>query len=130
MLFNKQLIGSYTAKGGFENELDVCVKLLNYKSDLEAQQWLYYMGYDYTKIQSLRAIQIPPTLSKKRAAELGITNDKFDETKRFKKADIQLRVEILLDNVLMTENLSLKKANKSSGFNQIDKRPVSTYQDI
>lgn len=28
------------------------------------------------------------------------------------------------------ENLSLKKADKSAGFNQIDKRPVFTYQRI
>jgi len=35
-----------------------------------------------------------------------------------------------MDEVLYRENLSLKKANKSANFNQIDKRPVDTYKEM
>ena len=49
------------------------------------------------------------------------------------KADIQIRVLIQIDNTLHVENISLKslkKANKTAGFNQVDKRAVLTYQKV
>ena len=60
---------------------------------------------------------------------LGVTKKKYEETIKYKKADIQVRVEILIDNVLHVENISLKKANKSAGFNQVDKRAVFNLQN-
>ncbi|MBF0412235.1 MAG: type II restriction endonuclease [Desulfamplus sp.] len=127
---NKREIGSMTAKGGFINESDICKKFLNYKKDNEAQVWLEIMGYIPQKIQRIFAIQIPVRINIQKAIELGISQDKYEETIKYKKADIQVRVEIIIDNVLHIENISLKKANRSAGFNQVDKRPVKTYQDI
>lgn len=124
----KQIKGSETAKGGFENEDDILLKFNNYKSDIEAQKWLEIIGYDYKKIKSLKVIAIPPRISKAKAIEFGATPEKVDDTIKFKKADIQIQLDITVDGVLYRENLSLKKANKGANFNQIDKRPVGTYQ--
>ena len=55
-------------------------------------------------------------------------SDLYQEASQHKKADLQLRIEIEIDGVIFTENLSLKKANKKAGFNQIDKRSVDSYQ--
>ena len=49
----RQMVGSYTARGGFENENDIVEKLNQYKTDNEAQLWLKIMGYDYLKIQQI-----------------------------------------------------------------------------
>lgn len=125
-----QQLGSMTAKGGFLNESDICDKFLHYQNDLEAQLWLNIMGYDYRKINLLTAIQIPVRINKEKALNLGITEDKYDETIKYKKADIQIKIKIIVDDVLYVENMSLKKSNKNAGFNQIDKRPVQTYQSI
>ena len=127
---DKQLIGSLTAKGGFLNEADICNKFSNYMTDIHAQKWLSVMGYDYTKIDKLIAVGIPPRIAKSKAYELGITDEKFEETSRFKKADLQIKIEIVFEGALYVENISLKKANKSAGFNQVDKRPVSTYRSF
>lgn len=127
---NRQEIGSMTARGGFLNEKNICKKFLNWKKDTEAQKWLKIMGYDYKKIDGLKAIHIPTRISLETAIELGITKEKYDETIRFKKADIQIRLEILIENTLYTENLSLKKANRNAAFNQVDKRPVDAYKEM
>ena len=49
---------------------------------------------------------------------------------RFKKADAQLRIFIKLGDILRIENLSLKKANSDADYNQVDKRWVSSYQEM
>jgi hypothetical protein len=129
MIMNhKQEIGSYTAKGGFENEKDIVYKFNTYQSDNEAQLWLYVMGYDYSKIDNIRAIQIPPRINRETALSLGVTPEKYEETIVFKKADIQIRLEIVMDDIYYTENISLKKADSDAGYNQIDKRTVDKYQ--
>ncbi len=127
---NKKEIGSMTAKGGFLNETDICNKFINFQTDSEAQSWLALMGYDFEKIQTLTSCQIPVRINIERALSLGVSQEKYDESIKFKKADIQLRVEIVVDDILHVENISLKKANKSAGFNQVDKRSVKTYQKI
>jgi len=124
----KSQIGSLTAKGGFLNEADICQKIINFKEDYEAKQWLEIMGYDSAKIDSIEAIQIPVRINKKKAIGLGVTEEKYEETIRYKKADVQVRIEIVIDDVVYVENISLKKANRTAGFNQVDKRPVSTYR--
>lgn len=126
---NKQEIGSMTAKGGFINETDICNKFVDYKNDNEAKTWLSIMGYNPNKIQKIFAIQIPVRINLEKAISLGVSQEKYDETIKFKKADIQVRVEIIIDDILHVENISLKKANKSAGFNQVDKRPVLTYKE-
>lgn len=127
---NRQELGSKTAKGGFENEFDVCDKFSNFQNDKDAQSWLKIMGYQYDKIQKISVSQIPVRINLDKAISLGVSHAKYNETIKFKKADIQVRVEIVLDDILYVENISLKKSNKSAGFNQIDKRPVDTYQKI
>ena len=127
---NKQEIGSMTAKGGFINEADICNKFLNFQKDSEAKAWLTIMGYNPKKVQKIFAEQIPVRINLDKAISYGVSKEKYDETIKFKKADIQVRVEILIDNILHVENISLKKAKESAGKNQVDKRPVSTYQKI
>jgi hypothetical protein len=127
---NKKEIGSMTAKGGFLNEKTICEKFENWSNDIDAKEWLKIMGYNPLKIQRLKAISIPPKISKQIAENLGIAREKYDEEIRYKKADIQIRVEILIGNALCVENISLKKANKDAGFNQVDKRPVDTYRSM
>jgi hypothetical protein len=127
---NKQEIGSMTAKGGFKNEDDICKKFINYTNDKEAKLWLQIMGYDHKKIQQLSAVQIPVRINFDKAVALGVLEEKYDESIKFKKADMQLKIEIIIDDITHIENISLKKANAPTGKNQIDKRPVETYQKI
>ncbi len=129
-MISRQIIGSMTAKGGFLNEKDMCHKFLNYRKDQNAQSWLEIMGYNVKKIKSLTAVQIPPRIRKEKVAELGVTTKKHQETIKYKKADIQIGLHITTEDAIYLENLSLKKANASAGFNQIDKRPVDTYQNM
>lgn len=131
MIFNrKQQIGSKTAKGGFTNEYEVAEKFENFLMDKQAQIWLEYMGYDYKKIKNLVAVHIPTRLNRKKMALFKITAEQFDFTQRFKKADVQIQLTIMIDNILYVENISLKKADFKSNFNQIDKRAVRTYQEM
>lgn len=127
---NRKEVGSMTAKGGFRNEVDICNKFLNFKNDYDARLWLKIMGYNPEKIQKIEANQIPVKISFKSAANLGVSSEKYEESIKFKKADIQVRVKIVIENIIHIENISLKKANKTAGFNQVDKRSVLTYQKI
>ena len=121
-------IGSMTARGGFINESDICKKFINFRDDEDARIWLSVMGYEAENIQQIEATHIPVRINKESALRLGVSEEAYEETLKFKKADIQVRVSIMIDNVLHVENISLKKSNTSAGFNQVDKRPVSTYQ--
>ena len=125
-----QILGSQTAKGGFQNEEDIADKFKNYKVDNEAKQWLSIMGYEWSKIVSLNVFTIPVRISKEKAVQFGASHDKINETIKFKKADVQVQIEITVDNIIYRENLSLKKANKGANFNQVDKRKVKTYQNM
>lgn len=127
---HRQEVGSYTAKGGFKNEENITLKFNNYKEDFEAQSWLKLMGYNFKKIQNLKATQIPPRINKNSALNLGVTEKNYEETIFFKKADIQLKLEIIIDEIYHIENISLKKANQNAGYNQVDKRPVDKYKSF
>lgn len=127
-------IGSQTAKGGFANEKVICNKFNNWEKDNEAQQWLKIMGYNVKQISSVEAIHIPTRLKKTDMERFGLRED-FEELMRFKKADAQVRIKIVIGKIVKIENLSLKrvtiKKNKStSGFNQVDKRWVDSYQQL
>lgn len=126
----KQLIGSQTAKGGFTNEHDIVKKFNQFKTDNEAQLWLSIMGYDVNQISKITAIQVPTRLNQTKVQNLGISLKYFDFTQKFKKADIQVQLIIIISNIIYRENISLKKANESANFNQIDKRSVDTYQSM
>lgn len=126
----KQQLGSITAKGGFENETSVVDNFNNYQIDQDVQYWLSLMGYSHQTIQTLQAIQIPTRLNKKNMANFGISQEQFEFTQKYKKADIQIQLTIMVDDVVYRENISLKKADLSANFNQIDKRAVNTYQEM
>lgn len=74
----KGTIGSYTAKGGFENEQDVVIKFNNYRNDKDAQCWLKIMGYDFKRIELLTAVQIPPRINRVTALSLGVREDNLE----------------------------------------------------
>lgn len=124
---SNQQIGSYTAKSGFANEKAINQKFNNWREDTEAQQWLEIMGYPLDKIVHLEARQIPPRISKKKLSAFGVKADAMDATQRFKKADLQVRLQLSVDDLVYVENLSLKRSKRSSRFNQIGKRPIDTY---
>jgi hypothetical protein len=120
--------GSLTAKGGFASEHIIADKFSNWKKDMEAKKWLKILGYDLNFIKKVDAIQIPPRLSHSLAKQLGLEKE---EDKEFKKADIQIQVTIFLNKgIIKRENISIKKANKGTNYNQVDKRKVDTYQRI
>jgi hypothetical protein len=127
-MYDRRIIGSMTAKGGFANEKTISAKFRNWKNDDDAKRWLRIMGYDPSKISKIEAINIPPRISREFAAQLGISEAKYDEEIKYKKADIQIRLMIVMNGTLFVENISLKKANKSAGYNQVDKRPVDAYK--
>jgi R.HinP1I restriction endonuclease len=125
---SRQEVGSYTAKGGFQNEFDIVNKFNDFKEDNEAKLWLRIMGYDWVNIHFLKAKQIPPRINRVAALELGVAEEKIAESVAFKKSDIQVRLEICIDGIYHIENISLKKADVSAGYNQVDKRKIGTYQ--
>lgn len=100
-------IGSATAKGGFENEKEVAKKFNDWRNDKQSQLWLKIMGYNVNKLDSVEAVLI-----------------------HHQKADIQLKITIVIGKLIKVENLSLKKANSNAGFNQVDKRWVDSYQEM
>lgn len=127
-------LGSQTAKGGFANEKAICAKFNNWHHDNEAKQWLRIMGYNIRYIDSVEAIHIPTRLKRADLDRFGLRED-FEELMRFKKADAQIRIKIIIGDIVKVENLSLKKVTvrqgrPTSGYNQVDKRWVDTYQQI
>ncbi|HHE38737.1 MAG TPA: type II restriction endonuclease [Candidatus Cloacimonetes bacterium] len=127
---NKTELGSKTAKGGFANEKDICIKFNDWKKDGEAKEWLEIMGYDISKLNSVKAIQIPTRIKKIDFNKFGVNEEEYEQFIRFKKADAQISIIIKIGNILKIENLSLKKANKNADYNQIDKRSISNYQEM
>lgn len=100
--------GSATAKGGFENENDVVEKFNNWKSDLDAQEWLTVMEYRLEEIEKVEAVKITGSY----------------------KTDVQVKIKIYLKNAISAENLSIKLVSNPTGFNQIDKRWVDKYIEL
>ncbi|MDW8096151.1 MAG: hypothetical protein RMI51_05055 [Aquificaceae bacterium] len=127
---NKRLLGSIAAKGGFASERLIADKFNRYRIDKEAQYWLRCMGYDPEEIKDLYAHVIPTRISEKKAILYGVSLDKLKEELRYKKSDVQLRVELLYHNTYFVENISVKKANSDADYNQVDKRKVSEYREM
>lgn len=123
-------LGSETAKGGFKNEKDIVNIFNDWKNNSVAQRWLQEMGYTIDKIKSVQAIQIPTRIKRSDLQLYNLTEAEYETHTRFKKADAQIRLQISLLNITKIENISIKKANSNSDFNQIDKRPVDTYQEM
>lgn len=126
----RRRIGSSTAKGGFKNEKHICKKFNNWKTDADVKEWLKIMNYDYKLIDSISATQIPTMIKKSDIKKYNITEEEYEKFVRFKKADAQIKLIIKIGDIVKFEYLSLKKANNTADFNQIDKRTVDSYQEM
>lgn len=102
---DKKELGSRTAKDGFKNETAIAAKFNDWKSDVEAQQWLAFMGYKLSEIQLV-------TASKPHG----------------EKADVLVRIKTRSSE--KNEGISIKLVTTKNGFNQIDKRWLNTYARI
>ena len=103
-----KVTGSYTAKGGFENENKIVAKFNNWKTDQEAQSWLVIMGYVIKEIESIKAVKL---------------------SNRY-KTDVQVQITIYMKKAISAENLSIKLVSNPAGFNQIDKRWIKKYAEM
>jgi len=101
------LLGSMTAKKGFDNEKDIAEKFDNWQNDKEAILWLQIMNYNIYEIEFVRAVVITGH-----------------------KADINVQIMIKLRQAVDVENLQVKLVSNKKGFNQIDKRWVKNYIDL
>lgn len=99
--------GSKTAKDGFKNEKDVAEKFNNWRNDTDAQAWLKIMGYKISEIETVTAIVISGY-----------------------KADINVQIQIKLKSAVDTENIQVKLVSNKKGFNQVDKRGLTHYQEL
>lgn len=120
--------GSEIAKSGFKNEHIIVEKFNKYKEDIDAQNWLKFLEYDIDKIESLEAFQIPA--NSKIEDSILLPLDGVIGNLRYKKADAQVQLRIIMNDTLYFENFSIKKTSKKSNFGQIDKRKVETYSDM
>ena len=101
-------LGSRTAKGGFANEEKIKDKFNDWKRDKEAQDWLKTMGYKISEINKVLAIN----LSNKH------------------KADVQVQIFLVMkSNEIKLENISIKRSENKSGYNQIDRTKVDNYKE-
>jgi hypothetical protein len=94
--------GSQTAKQGFKNEDEIRDKFNNWKTDQDAQSWLLVMGYKAADIEYVAAAK-----------------------PHGEKADVEVRIRTKAGE--KTEGISIKLVSSPTGFNQIDKRWLSTY---
>lgn len=100
--------GSETAKNGFKNEKDVANKFNSWKTDIDAQNWLIVMGYQFDDIEKVEAVTI------------GTGH----------KTDVQVLVFILTKDAVDVQNISIKLVSNLKGFNQIDKRWIKKYKEL
>ena len=123
--------GSKAAKGGFDNEIEVCRKFNNWQKDTEAQDWLTIMGFRLDKIDSVTAVNVPVSIRKDDLPTYNVGVDEYENMK-YKKADVQVQVRVIIsiNGTLRVENISVKKVSSGDGFNQVDKRTVESYQKM
>lgn len=99
--------GSKIAKNGFQNERDIAEKFNNWENDSEAQEWLIIMNYKLEEIEYVRADVINGY-----------------------KADLNVKVQIKLKNIIDVENIQVKLVSNKKGFNQVDKRWLKKYDEL
>lgn len=89
------------------NEKDIANKFINWKSDIEAQEWLKTMGYDLDEIEYVNA-----------------------EILHGYKTNVQVQITIKLKKIIDVQNLQVKLVSNKKGYNQIDKRWIRNYQEM
>ena len=99
--------GSKTARDGFRNEYEIRDKFNNWQSDTVAQEWLTIMGYVLQEIESVNATVLHGY-----------------------KSDVNVQIQVRLKRALDVENIQVKLVSSSAGFNQVDKRWLSRYQEM
>lgn len=67
------------------------------------------MGYEVDKIKEIKADHIPIRISKEKVLNLGISPAKYKETIKYKKADIQVRLEIIIDDILPIDKVTMQR---------------------
>ena len=103
-----QLLGSKTARAGFSNEKDIRDKFNNWKTDLDAQDWLNSLGHQTKNIKLVIASKAPHGIKPDILVE--ITDNQNHKTQAW---------------------ISIKLvSNISQGFNQVDKRWVDDYSKL
>ena len=102
--------GSNTAKNGFRNEDFVVETFNNWKTDEMAQDWLKAMNYEISQIDQVVAEKIKGSF----------------------KADVQVKIniEIKLKSLTDIQNIQVKLVSNNQGFNQIDKRRITSYKEL
>ncbi len=106
----KQKLGSQTAKDGFKNEYFVIDCFNNWRYNNYAKAWLETMDYNLEQIEFVEAHKVTGSY----------------------KSDVQVKIRILIKLKHLTDiqNLQVKLVSNKSGFNQVDKRWVDTYQEL
>lgn len=102
------LLGSLTARHGFQNEKEVAEKFNKWRYDEDAQKWLRIMNYDLKDIDHVEAIVLSGHY----------------------KTDVQVQVTIYLRKVIDIRNLQVKLVSNENGFNQIERRRVDKYASL
>lgn len=103
-----QLLGSKTARAGFNNEADIRDKFNNWKTDLDAQDWLISLGHQPKNIKTVSASKAPHGIKPDILVEI------IDNQNQKNQAWISIK---LVSNI-------------SRGFNQVDKRWVDDYSKL
>lgn len=101
------LLGSQTAKNGFQNEKDIANRFNHWKDHREAQEWLKIMGYNLDEIETVKAVVLSGY-----------------------KADLNVQVYIFHRQMVDVRNIQVKLVSNEKGFNQIDKRWLKTYREM
>lgn len=99
--------GSNTARNGFRNEHFVADKFNNWNKDAEAQQWLSLLGCNLDDIEQVNANVLHGY-----------------------KADVNVQIKLKNSSEIKTENIQVKLVSNKCGFNQVDKRWLSHYQEL
>lgn len=107
----KVALGSNTAKNGFKNEDEIRDKFNNWKMDKDAQAWLAAMNYKPDEIETVVAAK---PHGEKADVEVAITL----------REGVSVQAGRLRSK---REGISIKLVSSPTGFNQIDKRWLSTY---
>ena len=105
--------GYRAAKGGFAMENEIIERFNNWQNDLYAQYWLSCI------LESKHIIGLEKIIDVK--ATKAIVG---------RKADVMVKITIKQRKHIDTEAIQVKLVSGTTGFNQVDKRWLSHYQEL